>query len=220
MSVPITRRGIMVLAAAGALLLAVLAAAPQAEAATIYACAKKKGGAVRVVSKKAKCKKSETKLSWNTNGPGGKNGANGLNGSNGKDGVQGKEGVPGPFGETLPSGKSETGVYALEGSASVIQSGWGFPFALASAPAIHFIADGTAPPAQCPGSVKDPKASPGHLCVYEGTSHGGTVSSKGIFNPENESFLTTSRYGFGFNINNSTTGANAWSQGTWAVAAA
>jgi hypothetical protein len=219
MSVPITRRWIALLTAAGALLLAALAVAPQAEAATIYACVKKKSGSARIVSKKAKCKKGESKLSWNSEGPAGRNGVNGANGSNGKDGAQGKEGIPGPFGETLPSGKSETGVYALEGSSSVIQSGWGYPFALASAPTFHFIVDGATPPAQCPGSVKDPKAVAGHLCVYEGTAHGGTITSKGVFNPENESFSTASRFGFGFNINNSTPGSNAWSQGTWAVTA-
>ena len=36
---------------------------------TIYACKAKKGGALRSVSKKAKCGKSATKISWNTAGP-------------------------------------------------------------------------------------------------------------------------------------------------------
>ncbi|MSO44366.1 MAG: hypothetical protein EXQ74_03495 [Thermoleophilia bacterium] len=35
---------------------------------TIYACKAKKGGALRSVSKKAKCGKSGTKISWNTAG--------------------------------------------------------------------------------------------------------------------------------------------------------
>ncbi len=73
-------------------MLSAFVAAPQANAATIYACVKKNGTA-RFVTKKAKCKKKESKLSWNSEGPAGKNG---LNGANGKDGAQGKEGPAGP----------------------------------------------------------------------------------------------------------------------------
>jgi hypothetical protein len=105
MSTLITRRGTAALAVAGALLVAAFAAAPQADASTLYFCAKKKSGAVRLVSKSAKCKKSEKKLSWNTEGPAGANGINGVkglngvNGTNGKDGSLGKEGKEGKQGE-------------------------------------------------------------------------------------------------------------------------
>lgn len=92
MSNPSIRRGLAALAAAGSLLLAALAVAPQADAATIYACVKKKSGNARIVSKQAKCKKGETKLSWNTVGPAGKDG---LNGASGKEGATGKEGPMG-----------------------------------------------------------------------------------------------------------------------------
>jgi hypothetical protein len=220
MSIAPTRRCLVVLAAAAALLLAGLAAS-QADAATLYACVKKNGNS-RLFSNKPKCKKGEKKLTWNIEGMTGRNGTNGLNGANGangKDGAQGKEGPAGPFGETLPSGKSETGVYAIEGSGSVIQSGWGFPFALATAPTSHFILDGATPPAQCPGSLSNPRASPGHLCVYESKKHGGTTTFKEIFNPENEGFGTSSRFGFGIDLDNSKAPENAWSQGTWAVTA-
>jgi len=92
MSALSTRRGTAVLAATGALLFAALLVAPQAHAMTIYACVKKKSGTARVFTKKPKCKKGETKLSWNTEGLPGKNGTNGTNGTNG---VNGKEGAPG-----------------------------------------------------------------------------------------------------------------------------
>jgi hypothetical protein len=95
MSIPTNRRAAAVLAAAGALLLAAFAAAPQANAATIYACVKKNTGTGRFVTKKTKCKKGETKLSWNTQGLSGKNGANGTNGTNGAAGAVGKEGPAG-----------------------------------------------------------------------------------------------------------------------------
>lgn len=94
MSAPIHRRQLGLLAVMGAsLLLVALGTASRASAATIYACEKKKGGTIRIVSAKAKCnKKTETKISWNTQGPAGpagKNGANGTNGGNGKDGTNG-----------------------------------------------------------------------------------------------------------------------------------
>jgi hypothetical protein len=98
MSRSIDRRGVAMLVAAGALLLALLAAAPQAEAATIYACVKKSNGTARIVTKTTKCKKGETKVSWSTVGPAGKNGANGANGATGKAGSPGAEGKEGPQG--------------------------------------------------------------------------------------------------------------------------
>jgi hypothetical protein len=79
---------------AGALLLAALAVAPQADAATLYACAKKDGQA-HIYSKKPRCKKGETKLSWNTAGVSGRNGANGTNGKEGKEGAAGRNGLNG-----------------------------------------------------------------------------------------------------------------------------
>jgi hypothetical protein len=92
------------LAAGSTLLLSGLALAPQAGASTLYACVKKKSGAARFVSARTSCRRSERKISWNTQGvPGsagakGKNGANGRNGTNGKDGTNGKEGPSGKDG--------------------------------------------------------------------------------------------------------------------------
>lgn len=78
-------------------LLASLALAPAAPAATIKACQKKKGGALRIITGKAKCKKkTEKTLSWSTTGPAGKNGANGTNGTNGASGAIGATGPQGP----------------------------------------------------------------------------------------------------------------------------
>jgi hypothetical protein len=99
-----TRRGGIVLASVGALLTVAFAAAPQAEASTIYACVKKKSGGVRIVSQRTKCRKSELKLSWNTsgkNGANGQNGQNGKNGTNGAPGAAGKEGAKGSDGTAI-----------------------------------------------------------------------------------------------------------------------
>jgi hypothetical protein len=92
-----TRRGSVLLVAIGALLLAALVTASQAGATTLYACVKKDGSA-HIFTKKPKCKKHETKLSWSTEGPAGKNGANGLSGVNGVNGKEGPQGLIGPQG--------------------------------------------------------------------------------------------------------------------------
>jgi len=65
----------------------------------VYACYKAKGkrkGAVRLVAKKAKCRKGEKKVSWSVGGPtgeGGENGQNGENGVVGEGGVGGEKGL-------------------------------------------------------------------------------------------------------------------------------
>jgi len=62
---------------------------------TIYACVKRKGGAVRIVARTSRCKKSERKLSWNTTGPAGASGPRGRTGSRGPSGAAGASGSPG-----------------------------------------------------------------------------------------------------------------------------
>jgi len=85
-------------------LLATLAVASQATAATYYACVKK-GGAAHVFTKKPKCRKGERKLSWNAVGPPGLNGANGVNGANGATGATGKNGTNGLAGKNGERGE-------------------------------------------------------------------------------------------------------------------
>lgn len=87
--------------AAGTLAIAVpVYAAPRAEASTIYVCANRGSGAVRIVSKGARCRRGESKLSWSTMGSAG---ASGTNGAGGKEGAKGKEG---PQGKEGPAGKN------------------------------------------------------------------------------------------------------------------
>jgi hypothetical protein len=98
------RSALIAVLTASTLLLSGLAAAPQAGAATLYACVKKKGGTARFVNARTNCRRGETKLAWNTqgvpgrNGSNGKNGAAGKNGTNGKNGADGKPGVDGKDG--------------------------------------------------------------------------------------------------------------------------
>jgi hypothetical protein len=69
----------------GALTVAVQAA----DASSIYACVRKHGGSVRIVSAKSKCRRGERRVSWNAAGPAGPPGANGATGATGASGANG-----------------------------------------------------------------------------------------------------------------------------------
>jgi hypothetical protein len=112
-------------------------------------------------------------------GPKGETGTAGTNGTPGENGAPGAEGSPWTVG-TLPPEKTETGTWsygkAPAGSQHVAIS---FPIPLAHSlgnTAVHYIlANGkefvaneeVAASKECPGSIEDPKAEPGNLCVYE-----------------------------------------------------
>jgi hypothetical protein len=89
------------LLAGAALSLVAAATTAQARATTLYACVKKNGDA-HIYTKRHKCKKGETTLSWNNAGPVGKSGAPGARGETGARGEgaaageQGATGEPGP----------------------------------------------------------------------------------------------------------------------------
>lgn len=107
MSTSITSRGVALLAAFAISLIAAFAMASQADASTLYACVKKEGGSMRLVSQRAKCTKSERKVSWSTTGPAGKDGAGGAAGKNGSNGANGSNGNNGANGSSL-------GLYAFK----------------------------------------------------------------------------------------------------------
>jgi NADPH-dependent glutamate synthase beta subunit-like oxidoreductase len=71
-----------------------VAAIPSASNDTVRACYKKKNGQLRIV-KRGKCKKSETAISWNKEGP------QGLTGKPGVAGAQGTQGATGSAGSAL-----------------------------------------------------------------------------------------------------------------------
>jgi hypothetical protein len=113
MSTSITRRGVTIGATAIIALLVALAVASQATAATYYACVKKNGSA-HIYTKKPKCKKGESKLSWNNVGPAGRNGTNGANGKNGTNGTNGANGTNGTNALVTP----------LKWHEFVLENGW------------------------------------------------------------------------------------------------
>ena len=68
--------------------------------ATITACASKSTGGMRYITK-GSCKKTETKLSWNQQGPQGFPGAKGDSGAKGETGASGSKGETGTNGQNL-----------------------------------------------------------------------------------------------------------------------
>jgi hypothetical protein len=190
-------------------------------------------------------------------GPQGPAGANGKDGTNGGQGLQGEKGEKGEKGDTgatgtfgsqpLPSGQTLKGEWNLTAQASGAGSGVGnsvsFALPLGAPPAVHYIlgngkeriANSTTKkveevePTECEGSVTEPSANPGNLCVYV-HSEENTETELSIFGtvfpfPEVcawEGFCTLGRegspYGFGIKTTSHEAG-RVQVVGTWAVTA-
>jgi hypothetical protein len=114
-------------------------------------------------------------------GPAGATGATGVTGVTGATGATGKTGVAGAAGSpwtaggTLPVGSTETGVWVAPMIANVDEIGgngsisFNVPLALGTAPAVEYInpgEEGKEHATECPGTLEDPKAAEGFLCVY------------------------------------------------------
>ena len=101
-----------------------------------------------------------------------------------------------PTSGNLPAGKTLRGVYWAiddneDASSSIAASEISFPVPLKTAPIAHFIADGAPVPAGCSGTVENPGASPGHLCVFQ--ESGYNISSSVIGTPNDT--VGASRHG-------------------------
>jgi hypothetical protein len=142
----------------------------------------------------------------------------GHTGHTGPTGVTGATGAPGPLVAVLPSGKTETGVYFAEGTATTVgdlaSSSISFTVPLASTPTTTIVASGTTP--SCPGSVRAPSAAPGSLCVYVGVTV--DAPEMALYDPFGDSGGTASPYGSGVVVDSGGAG-NFYSDGTWAVTA-
>lgn len=117
---------------------------------------------------------------------------------------------------TLASGKTETGVYSVDFVASATDKSGGaaitFPFPLAAAPKVEWLAPGAPTDANCAGSAANPQAAAGYLCVYASTdANVGSYCGASC---------GTAAYAFGaLPTLTATTGARTESAGTWAVTA-
>jgi hypothetical protein len=155
-------------------------------------------------------------------GAAGAKGATGAAGPTGKEGKEGAQGIPGPFPTTLPHGVTITGNYALVGGASIGGTGndWGaseisFPYPLASPPTAKVVLQGGPAQEGCSGTLENPTAASGTLCVYEGQHSGVTTGFPTVCGPVNcSSVSTTGGWVRAFAVANNTRWFDA---GTWAV---
>jgi len=118
-------------------------------------------------------------------------GPSGPKGDPGQSGKDGSAGPPGPFTSVLPSGKTVRGAVFL----TTTGTGYSFGFALPAPPAVHVRAFGSGATAECPGTVADPQAAPGHLCVYQANNSGASVCVFASDDPFS-SCTSATRYGF------------------------
>jgi hypothetical protein len=163
-------------------------------------------------------KKARTALKGNR----GLRGLTGAQGAKGATGAQGVQGVPGPVTGVLPAGQTLRGNYMLSqtnATATNFHNAVSFGLRLSAAPTVHYINNGTAPPAECPGTVADPQAAPGHLCIYE-TQATNVGAGRGACNPEVGGCPANSASREGFAVYGPVTGAGAvYMFGSWAVTA-
>jgi len=113
-------------------------------------------------------------------GAAGATGAQGPTGLTGKTGAEGPQGPTGPEGIcstsncVLPTGVTETGTYSVplwpepepEGPPQPVLTNISFNIQLKSPPAVKFVKKEGTPPSQCSGTLAEPKAEPGFLCLY------------------------------------------------------
>jgi hypothetical protein len=116
------RRRVLLVALPLALVAGVaLAAQPSARRpsnAVINACVKKGSGQLRVIRTGSGCRKNESRLSWNVQGPAGPRGATGATGVTGPAGAAGPAGPAGPAGaKGDPGARGATGPAGPKGDA-------------------------------------------------------------------------------------------------------
>jgi hypothetical protein len=122
-----------------------------------------------------------------------------------------------PLPQTLPSGRTLTGVFsvAVTGGPGVGRTPITFALPLPAEPDVTYLESGTPPTPECPGSAASPTAARGRLCVYE-SAHFGVSNVRGVFHPVNGDNFASSRFGTIAFINGQ---ADAATRGTWAVTA-
>jgi hypothetical protein len=152
----------------------------------------------------------------------GNRGAQGLRGATGAQGIQGVQGPPGPITGNLPAGVTLRGNYMVAGdnAGSTIHNAVSYGLRLSAAPTVNYIVAGGTPPAACPGTVTNPQAAAGNLCVYEIEADNAS-SFRGVCDAETSGcpLGSASRDGFAVFVAPSTGGTPLYVFGSWAVTA-
>jgi hypothetical protein len=150
----------------------------------------------------------------------------GNRGLAGQRGPTGSQGPAGPFPSgNLPGGTTVRGSYAIYNSAGDLFAAThiDFIFPMASGLTAHWVLQGAEPPSSCPGSVTNPQAAAGQLCVFEAT-HVNTAPPNGasysVEVPENiGAYGASGRFGATLFVGAAATGSPSYSIGAWAASA-
>jgi|SRR5215213_2887395 len=151
-------------------------------------------------------------------GTAGARGEVGSEGPQGEPGEPGEQGEPGPTETKAPSGKTMKGVWGFTTvGVEYTYAQISFPLFLTAEPEPHWLpADwptgaSTEEKENCPGTVLEPKAKVGHLCIY----------GKTVINVSPSEFVSDDNFrsGFLFKFNLEDKAAFAEAHGTWAVTA-
>ncbi|MFC6042730.1 hypothetical protein ACFP8W_02380 [Nocardioides hankookensis] len=161
----------------------------------------------------------------------GPKGATGATGARGPAGQAGAQGPAGPITGDLPSGVTQRGtfyLYAPSGPTGGVYSQTGISFGLripGELP-VTVVKRGETKPPECTGTIYDPTAAPGHMCVYVGLFVGYDRDLVQVFSqsspedPDGDSGRVDVIGPAGGMINAPTTGSSGHNmQGVWAVTA-
>lgn len=123
-------------------------------------------------------------------------------------------------GGALPRGRTVRGSYAIRfdpvAAGRQASESISFGYTLASEPNSVFVPTGSTAPSSCPGTVSNPQAAPGFLCVYEG-SNVGTANTV-LCNPTSATCgVPVSRFGGYLRTDSTSTASSTRTVGTWAV---
>ena len=113
----------------------------------------------------------------------GKEGATGKEGAAGKEGKEGKA-VKSTGPTTLGSGETETGAWSADDTEAPAYATISFAYPTSKAPTVHLIPPGSPAPSGCSGTVENPGASSGNLCIFAEFLYNSSYG--GVFNPGNE----------------------------------
>jgi hypothetical protein len=152
-------------------------------------------------------------------GAAGKDGVTGATGPTGAKGATGATGSPWTLSGTLPSGKTETGFWAVNATKADEFGAYApitFNIPLAAgleSSKVHYV---VSPEGECTGTADNPTAGKGHLCVYQ--APGGILN---LTAPEIANITTApgTNVSGAFLIFSKPTEEPAFAWGTWAVTA-
>jgi hypothetical protein len=156
-------------------------------------------------------------------GPQGPAGERGATGERGPAGERGEAGTPGSvtLPAVAPSGQTQRGLFTAQDSKETSSAGLttfaviSFPVPLTTAPTPHYLKVGQPATAECPGTVDQPEAAAGQLCLYEGEAPFTAFNS---FDDGVHNVSGASRFGTAAIFVN-TSGNVTQAYGSWAVTA-